>query len=414
MRRLVLLGSLFFLFSTCRTTPPAPAPVPRAPVPLDEIRALLARPDVAAATAFVNDDRATILAQWREITEIPAPSGEEARRAERVEAILRAMGLEVRRDAAGNVMATRRGSGGGKHVVVDAHLDTVFAMDTNVTTRVEGDTIAAPGVGDNTRNVIALLAMLRAMQAANVTTRGDVTFLFTVSEETDFRGIQRFLDDHTGRIDHFVALDGGYGGFTYGGTGTYWYRYHILGPGGHTRSAARIRSATVPLARAIARLYELEVPPASWLNVGMLGGADVINAKADDAWCSVDIRSTEPESLRMLDAEVSRIFAEEAARERMTVRPEVVSKEEVASLPGHRHSPMVLTAEAVYRAFGFDPSITNTASNHSSAALRAGIPAISTGVTRCEGSHSLAERCEIEPIFTGIQRTLVLAVALAE
>lgn len=375
----------------------------------------MARPDVTAATAFVNADRATIVAQWRELTEIPAPSGQEAQRAAHVETILRASGLEVRRDAAGNVIATRRGMGGGKHVVLDAHLDTVFPIDTDVTTRVEGGTIGAPGVGDNTRNVVALLAMLRAMQAANLTTRGDLTFLFSVAEETDFRGIQQFLADHDGgRIDRFIALDGGYGSFTYGGTGTYWYRYHVLGPGGHTRSPAPVRSATVPLARAIARVYALDVPRSSWLNIGMLGGADVINAKATDAWCSVDLRSTDPESLRRLDSSVARIFAEEASREGMTVRAEAISKEEVASLPGHRTSPMVRAAEAVYRAFGFDPRITNTASNHSSAALRAGIPAISTGVAPCEGAHSIAERCEIEPIFVGIQRTIVLAVALSE
>lgn len=403
MRRPVFL---LLLFCACRTMPQ--------PAALPDISSVLARPEITAATAFVNDDRATILAQWRELTAIPAPSGEEARRAERVAALLRATGLEVRRDAAGNVLATRRGTGGGHHVVLDAHLDTVFPIGTDVTPRVEGDTIAAPGVGDNTRNIVGLLAMLRAMQAAGVTTRGDLTFLFSVAEETDFSGIRQFLADHQGRIDRFIALDGGYGGFTYGGTGTYWYRYHILGPGGHTRSRERVRSATVPLARAIARVAELEVAGSSWLNIGMLGGSEVINAKAADAWCSVDIRSTDPESLRSLDAEVARIFAEEAAREGMTVRPEVVSKEEVAALPGHRTSPMVLTAEAVYRAFGFDPEITDAASNHSSAALRAGIPAISTGVAPCGGSHSVNERCRIEPIFAGIQRTIVLAVALAE
>ena len=378
------------------------------------MRPLVTRPDIAAATAFVKDDRETILAQWRELTEIAAPSGDEARRAERVETLVRAMGMDVHRDAVGNVIATRRGSGGGKHVVIDAHLDTVFPIGTDVTTRVEGGTIAAPGVGDNTRNVVALLAMLRAMQAANVSTRGDLTFLFSVAEETNFAGIKQFLEGHKGRIDRFIALDGGFEGFTYGGTGTYWYRYHILGPGGHTRSSARVLSASVPLARAIARVYELRVPRASWLNIGMLGGSEVINAKAADAWCSVDIRSTDPQSLRRLDASVARIFAEEASRAGMTVRPDVISKEEVAALPGHRASPMVLTGEAVYRAFGFDPQITNTASNHSSAALRAGIPAISAGVAPCEGAHSLDERCEIEPIFTGIQRTIVLAVALTD
>jgi hypothetical protein len=98
----------------------------------------------------------------------------------------------------------------------------------------------------------------------------------------------------------------------------------------------------------------------------------------------------------------------------MTMRRDVVSREDVASLPGHRHSETVLLTEAVFHAFGFDPVITNTASNHTSAALRAGIAAIGTGTAPCERSHSVDENCEIEPIFTGIKRNILLAVALAE
>jgi hypothetical protein len=97
----------------------------------------------------------------------------------------------------------------------------------------------------------------------------------------------------------------------------------------------------------------------------------------------------------------------------MTATREVTSLEEVASIPGFRDSEMVRTAEAVWRAFGFEPSITDTASNHSSAALRAGVRAISSGVAPCSGSHSPAENCEIEPLFTGTKRNIVLAVALA-
>jgi len=144
----------------------------------------------------------------------------------------------IERDAAGNVMATRKGTGDGQHVVFDAHLDTVFTLSTNVTTRVENGIIYGPGVGDDTRNVEALLAMIRAMNAANVVTRGDVTFLFTVEEETTFKGIEQFIADRGKSVDRFVALDGGFGGFTYAGIGIYWDRYHIVGPGGHTRSAA--------------------------------------------------------------------------------------------------------------------------------------------------------------------------------
>jgi tripeptide aminopeptidase len=416
MRPRILLLTLIIVFvAACRgvapvTTPPAPAAIP-----LEAMRALLQREDVARAFAAVDRDRDPIVAQWRAITEIPAPSGHEAQRADYVEALLKQYGLtDVHRDAAGNVMGTRKGTGRGKHVVLDAHLDTVFALGTNVTTRMEGGKLYAPGIGDDTRNVAALLAMIRAMNDANLQTKGDLTFVFTVEEETNFRGADQFIADHRGTVDRYLALDGGYTNFTYGGSGIYWHRYHILGPGGHTRSTTPPYSATLPIARAIERIYALNVKEPEWINIGMLGGADVFNAKAADAWLSVDLRSTRENELKRLDSTIQQIVSEEAARAGMTMKRDVVSTEEVASMPGHRNSPMVLTVEAIYRAMGFDPAITDTASNHTSAAIRAGIPAVGMGTAPCESSHALEENCEIEPIFTGIKRTIVLGVALSD
>jgi acetylornithine deacetylase/succinyl-diaminopimelate desuccinylase-like protein len=414
MRLRSLLFPLLLIAAACRTATPVTPPATTA-IPLEEMRALMLRADVARALDAVERDRDAIVVQWRTITEIPAPSGQETRRAEAIETLLRSYGLEnVHRDAAGNVIGTRRGTGGGKRVAFDAHLDTVFAMDTNVTTRIENGRIYAPGVGDNTRNIISLLAMIRAMNAAQLQTRGDLTFVFTVEEETSFKGADQFLADHAKQLDRYVALDGGFSGFTYGGTGIYWHRYHIIGPGGHTRSRTPPHSATLPLARAIQRLYALDIPETSWFNIGMLGGADVFNAKAADAWMSVDLRSTVAEELHGLDAQIQRIVAEEAARAGMTMKRDTVSTSEVANMPGHRNSEMVRTTEAVFRAFGHDPSITNTASNHTSAAILAGVPAIGMGTTPCEGAHALEESCEIEPIFNGIKRTIVVAVALSE
>jgi tripeptide aminopeptidase len=355
------------------------------------------------------------VAQWRTLSEIPAPSGQEAKRADFVESLLREYGLTPVRDKAGNVWATRAGKGGGAHVVFDAHLDTVFAADTKLTTRIENGQIYGPGIGDDTRNVEALLAMIRAMNSASVVTAGDVTFVFTVQEETDFGGVTQFLADHGNEFDRYVTLDGGYSSFTYGGIGIYWYRYHFIGPGGHTRSDTPPYSATLPVARSIERIGKMKIPSGAWNNIGMLGAGDVFNAKAADAWFSVDLRSNDEALLKRLDAEIASIVQQEAAAVGMQSKRDVVSTEEVASLPGHRNSEMVKTVEAVWHVFGApDPSITDTASNHTSAALRAGIPAIGTGTTPCERSHSIDEHCEIEPIFNGIKRNIVLAVMLSE
>ncbi|HEY0370770.1 MAG TPA: M20/M25/M40 family metallo-hydrolase [Thermoanaerobaculia bacterium] len=415
MIRRFLLSSLL-LFAACQTATTTTSAVPDVTPRIAPVRELMAREDIVKALAFVDADRETLLRQWEELTEIPAPSGHEQKRADYVERLLREYGLEdVHRDAVGNVIGTYRGTGGGKRVVFDSHLDTVFPMNTPIDVKIENGRIAAPGVGDDTKNAISMLAQIRAMKAGGVQTKGDVVFVFTVREETDFGGVNQFLADNAKSIDRYVTLDGGYRGFTYGGIGIYWYRYHFIGPGGHTRSDTPPYSATLPVARAIDRIYQLKLPRSTWMNIGMLGAGDVFNAKAPDAWFTADLRSNNQESLLWLDREVERIANEEAKRAGMTVKRDVDSKSDVASLPGHRSSEMVQQVEAVWRAVGFDnPPITDTASNHTSAALLAGVPAIGTGTGPCEHGHALDEVCEIEPVFAGTKRNVVLAVVLAE
>ena len=242
-------------------------------------------PKVKAAIEFIDSNREEILREWIEITEINAPSGHEQERAKHLEKLLRRHKLEISFDSAGNLIAVRKGTGNGPTVVFDAHLDTVFQPGVKIKATVRHGRLHAPGVGDDTRNIEALLATIRALDAAKIETRGDLIFVFTVEEETSFKGVKQFVEDHKGKIDYYVALDGGYEGFTYAGIGINWYRHHFIGPGGHTRSRTPPYSASLPLARAISRIYELKVPtnPPSNLNIGMLGGSEVVNAKAADA-----------------------------------------------------------------------------------------------------------------------------------
>jgi acetylornithine deacetylase/succinyl-diaminopimelate desuccinylase-like protein len=323
---------------------------------------------------------------------------------------------EVRQDATGNIIAVRKGTVGGPVVVVDAHLDTVFQPGQSIKAEIKDGRVYAPGIGDDTRNVEALLTIIRALTTANVQTKRDLLFTFTVQEETTMNGVTALLAENKKSIGDFIALDGGYEGFTYGGTGVSWYRHHILGPGGHTKSDTPPYSASLPLARAIARIYELKVPndPPTYLNIGMLGGSEVTNAKASDGWMSLDLRSTDDAVVKDLDQKIAAILKEEADRVGMTVKTEIVSNTPAAQIPGHRNSYLVRMTEAVYHAMGFiNPPIGIAATNHSNNALREGIPAISTGSGPCEGSHSVRESCEIEPFYSGIKKSMAIALAIA-
>ncbi len=384
-----------------------------------QAKQLMQRSDAQRAFAYIDAHRDDILKEWVTLTEINAPSGKERPRAEAVKKILEGCKLDkIYYDAVGNLIALRKGfDPNSKAVVFDAHLDTVFQEGLKIKAEIRDGKIFAPGVGDDTRNIVALLASLRALDEAKIRTRSDLLFVFTVEEETDMIGVKHFVKENRQRIGQYVALDGGYEGLTYGGIGINWYKHHFLGPGGHTRSDTPPVSATLPLSRAIARIYALELPKETEvnLNIGMLGGAEVVNAKASDAWFTVDLRSTDQKLIDEFEDKIAAIVREEAERAGLQWKTELIGdKLAAAQIPGNRNSFTVRMSEAVHRAIGFERvPISPTASNNANIALLAGLPAISTGAAPCGDAHALTEWCWIEPLYRGIKKTILLEIALA-
>ena len=411
MRRSISIIAVLVIATTF-----AQAQVKTVPQYIEQVQALANRADMKAANDYIDRNHDSIVREWIAITEINAPSGQEQPRAKYIENLLRNYHLDdIHYDSTGNLIAVRKGAGGGPVIVFDAHLDTVFQPGLLIKATIRDGKIYAPGIGDDTRNIEALLATIRALNDARINTKGNLVFVFTVQEETTMNGARAYVSENKGKIDQYVALDGGYDGFTYAGIGINWYRHHFIGPGGHTRSQTPPYSASLPLARAIDRIYQLRVPrnPSSNLNIGMLGGSEVVNAKASDAWFTVDLRSTSNEVIADLEKQIQTILNEEAARVGMKVKTDIIGASPAAMIPGHRESYLVHISEAVHRVMGFDPPIGNAGSNNSSAALREGISSISTGAGPCDGAHSLAENCEIEPLYKGIKKILLLEAALA-
>src|SRR5256884_1868721 len=213
MRRSILVLSLFLISSIAIR-----AQVKPVAEYIEQVQALANRADLKAANDYIDRNHNSILREWIAITEINAPSGQEQLRAKYIEGLLRKYRLDdIHYDSAGNLIAVRKGTGGGPVIVFDAHLDTVFQPGLQVKATIRDGKIYAPGIGDDTRNIEALLATIRALNDAKIKTKGDLLFVFTVQEETTMNGAKAFVSENKGKIDQYIALDGGYEGFTYAG-----------------------------------------------------------------------------------------------------------------------------------------------------------------------------------------------------
>lgn len=101
---------------------------------------------------------------------------------------LEPLGFEVRwvdmteAGRAGHLIATHPGP--GRNVLLIAHLDTVFELDSPFQ-RFErnGDVATGPGIGDDKGGIVVIIAALRAMQAAGTLDDANVTIVLTGDEE---------------------------------------------------------------------------------------------------------------------------------------------------------------------------------------------------------------------------------------
>jgi acetylornithine deacetylase/succinyl-diaminopimelate desuccinylase-like protein len=387
---------------------------------------LTQRRDVQAALASAKDYEAQTVETQIRLTEIPAPTFKEAARAEEMKRLFAESGLlNVRSDKAGNVLGDRPGARLHPHVVVAAHLDTVFPEGTNVKVRREGSILRAPGIGDDSRGLSLLVAVARALNHAGIQTPGPITFVADVGEEGlgDLRGVKAIFDDTLkGSVDRFMTIDGNGMGFAHSFVGSLRYRVTIRGAGGHSFADFGAPNPIGVLGRAIDRIQELSPPADSQttFNIGRIGGGTSVNSIPADAWMELDLRSASRAALAALDAQVQKALAAAMTAEQtrwrrpgeLTMTKELVGNRPVAATP--LNSVEVQIAFAATRAVGATPEL-NISSSDANYPASLQIPSVHIGAGgQGAGVHTTSESFDTTDSWRGTQRALLLTIALAQ
>ena len=392
-----------------------------------ELTKLLKDKSIKSAFEYIDSIEEETNKNLIKLTEIAAPPFLEEERAKALEKMFVDAGIDnVSIDEVGNVVALKKGTQGGKIIAIDAHLDTVFPEGTNVSVQQKGDTLFAPGIGDDTRGLAMLLTIFKAMKNSNIETKADIWFVATVGEEGlgDLRGVKHLFRDGAPKIDSWISIDGGaIGRVNNAGLGSVRYKALFTGKGGHSWGAFGLANPHHALGYAIkefsvnAKKYTDEGPKTSF-NIGRMGGGTSVNSIPFESWMEVDMRSVDKDRLIEIDG-IFKASMQTALEEYNSsgiddkIFLELIKIGDRPSGELSIDTPLVQRAISATTLFGSTPSLTRGSTN-SNIPISLGIPAITIGRGGVGGgAHSLNEWWLNENGAEAIKLALLLTVSEA-
>lgn len=349
-----------------------------------------------------------------QVQQIPAPTFYESERS----GFMRSCFLEeklsdIEIDGIGNVYARKPGLGSGPPIIVSAHLDTVFPVESDLSARKSQERVAGPGIGDNSVGLAGLMGLLWGIAEQNIELASDLWLVANVGEEGlgDLRGIIEVVNRFTDQAKAYIVLEGmALGQVYHRGLGVQRYRINVTTPGGHSWVDYGKPSAIHELAALVTELLAITLSetPRTTMNMGVISGGTTVNTIASEAHVELDLRSEDVAALDQLVGSVKEIL-------RSYQKPPVmVDAELIGQRPAgeiSRDHPLVDLAGSCLEQVGIQPRF-NIGSTDANIPLSLGYPAVCLGLTTGSGAHTLDEYINTPPLHLGLEQLLLVIKGL--
>lgn len=447
---------------------------PRLDRELDVVRKVMDSARFRAALDYLEGAEDETVQEWLSLCNALAPSGKEMPRSRLLYKLFQIYGLDnVHIDDASNVIGVRRGVGNGPTVVLNAHHDNVplWPEGQPIEAFVADGRVWAPAAADDLIGITQMLTVLRALNAADIRTRGDIWYVGLTGEEAPIGpqhqdaspGAKQFVRANVPhnidwrRGDILVQFHGGGGEGV--STGSYPVRHRsqlrVFAPFDGDRWAPHAVDA---VGRIISRVGREVRDPRSfssdgsdaasqdlpaevlYMNMGMVKAGEIISSPTSEAWVRFDMRSDKEARLWQAHDQIRKIAGEVLAEmgEGFSHVYEINSKNGTETgIDGWNpadNAPARMAAAASQALYGTDPVIDATSGcGDCVRAYREGMPAMSlrgsivdrlgdrferqersrlqSEVRRKTAGHSVTESGEIVRLWSGIKHGLLFAVS---
>ncbi len=354
-------------------------------------------------------EKARLGGTFADLCRIPSPSWEEAACAEHVTRELRAMGLAVESDDAGNLVARIAGRS-ERSVLLCAHLDTVPPLAAIEPVLVgDGWENANDGIlgADNKAAVATILAVARrcAVEGSPV----GLELVFTVAEEVGLQGAKRFdasrLSSEFGYVfDHATPI----GEVVVASPTLYRIEAEFHGKAAHAGLRPEDgRSAILAAAYAATHMPHGRLDEQTTANIGYFhGGVESTNVVAERARVLAEVRSVDADRAEEVLAAVIDAVHDGASHGECDV--DVITEKQVVGYRQKPSSPAVAAAEAALRACGYEPRrITTGGASDANVFEAAGLPCVNVA-NGTEHNHEPTERVSVSALEGMLDVTFAL------
>lgn len=250
----------------------------------------------------------------KKITSVPAPSHKEELRVEYLLGLLSEMGIKAHSDIAKNVVIDEFYTGEDTHLYM-AHIDTVFPDETEIRVIEEEGKIKAPGVGDDTANVAAIIMTLDFIKKLNIKPDRSLLFVLDSCEEGlgNLKGCKQIFNDYGDNITQTISFDLSYDIIVNKAVGSCRYEITIKTEGGHSFNRFGNKNAIEYIAKLVTEIYSVDVSNIAGkntYNVGIINGGTSVNTIAEEADILFEYRSDSEKGLKTLKNTFENLFYE--------------------------------------------------------------------------------------------------------
>ena len=362
------------------------------------------------------------IALLKELGRIPAPPRHEERRAEYVENWLKGLILNteinstlsencetlfdaVRTDQMHNVIAEIGCKENCPVLIFAAHTDVVFDITDELPMREDKGRLYAPGIGDDTANLVNLLMTLKcaAKFRWGRNTGCGLVFAADSCEEGlgNLDGARELMKHYGDRVRCFVSFDTHIGKVCSGAVGSHRYKISVRTDGGHSYFDFGAPNAIEHAAELICELYAQDLPEETrtTVNVGTVHGGTSVNSIAQSAEFTYEYRSESEKCLQTMADNLKKMLQEkqddgwDICCETLGIRPGSEFVDAAASRQLNRLTEQNVRIVAEYNIGVTDRNAFSTDSN---IPLSMGIPANTIGTAVGDGMHTMEEWIEME------------------